>query len=103
MASIHKRREVLSNPKISVLIDVNEPAQAVLLVVTAQVVSGTEAMRLRSEEIYARYVVEQEVKKDPCAIWARDPDNRLIILKPVKVTSWSGKQPLPVINSDRLV
>lgn len=62
----------MSNPKISVLIDVNEPAQAVLYVGTAQVVSGTEAMRLRSEEIYARYVGEQEVKKDPCASWARD-------------------------------
>ena len=88
-ASTRKGREVLSNPKISVLIDVNEPTQAVLMEGTAQVVSGTEEVRLRSEEIYARYVGEQVVKKDPYAGWARDPDNRLIILKPDKVYSWN--------------
>ena len=84
-----KGREVTNNPKISVLIDTDEPTQAVLFEGTADVLAGTDEVRARSEAIYARYVGEDEVKKDPYAGWAKDPENRLIRLRPEKVYSWS--------------
>jgi hypothetical protein len=45
-----------------------------------------------SEWIYVRYVGEAEVKKDPYAGWARDPENRIIKLKPEKAYAWKWRK-----------
>ncbi len=86
--STRKAREVSENPRISVLIDTENPTRAVLLEGVAEVLEGAREVGRLSEWIYARYVGEVEVKKDPYAAWARDPENRIIKLKPTKVFAW---------------
>jgi PPOX class probable F420-dependent enzyme len=86
--STRKAREVSKNPRISVLIDTNEPTRAVLLEGVAEVITGAGEVVRISEWIYARYVGEGEVKQDPYAGWARDPENRIIRLKPAHVFAW---------------
>lgn len=86
--STRKAREVSENPRISVLIDTNEPTRAVLLEGVAEMVAGTGEVARISEWIYARYVGEGGVQKDPYAGWARDPENRIIQLRPEKVFAW---------------
>jgi general stress protein 26 len=86
--STRKAREVSENPRISVLIDTYEPTRAVLLEGVAEMIAGVGEVERISEWIYARYVGEAEVKKDPYAGWARDPENRIIKLKPERVFTW---------------
>jgi PPOX class probable F420-dependent enzyme len=86
--STRKAREVSKNPRISVLIDTNEPTRAVLLEGMAEVIAGVGEVEQISEWIYARYVGEAEVKKDPYAGWAHDPENRIIKLRPEMVYGW---------------
>lgn len=86
--STRKAREVSENPRISVLIDTKEPTRAVLLEGVAEVIVETVEVERISEWIYARYVGEAEVKGDPYTGWARDPENRIIKLKPEKVFAW---------------
>jgi general stress protein 26 len=86
--STRKAREATENPRISVLIDTNEPTRAVLLEGVAKVLAGVGEVEQISEWIYARYVGEAEAKKNPYAGWARDPENRIIKLKPERVNAW---------------
>ncbi len=86
--STRKAREAVANPRISVLIDTDNPTRAVLLEGVAEVLTGAGEVGRLSEWIYARYVGEAEVKKDPYAGWARDPENRVIKLKPERVFAW---------------
>jgi PPOX class probable F420-dependent enzyme len=86
--STRKAREVSRNPRISVLIDTDTPTRAVLMEGVAEVIVGSGEVARISEWIYARYVGEGEVKKDPYAGWAKDAENRIIVLRPEKVFTW---------------
>jgi len=86
--STRKAREVGENPRISVLIDVDNPTRAVLLEGVAELISEPGEVGRLSEWIYARYVGETEVKKKPYAGWAQDLENRIIKLKPEKAYAW---------------
>ena len=86
--STRKAREVSENPRISVLIDTNEPTRAVLLEGVAEMITKAGEVARISDWIYARYVGEGEVKKDPYAGWTKDAEIRIIKLSPEKVFSW---------------
>lgn len=87
--STRKGKEVTANPRISVLIDLEKPTRAVLLEGHAEVLADQAQVAPVSEAIYAHYVGEQEVKKEPYQSWAKDAENRVIKLKPEKVFSWA--------------
>jgi general stress protein 26 len=86
--STRKARDAAANPRISVLIDTNEPTRAVLLEGISEMIIEPGEVRRLSEWIYARYVGEGEVQKDPYAGWTTDPENRIIRLRPEKVFAW---------------
>ena len=86
--STRKGREVSLNPRISVLIDVDHPTQAVLLEGIAEVLSEPALVAPRSESIYARYVGVEGVKEATYQSWVHDPENRLLKLKPERVFTW---------------
>jgi nitroimidazol reductase NimA-like FMN-containing flavoprotein (pyridoxamine 5'-phosphate oxidase superfamily) len=86
--STRKMREALSNPRISVLIDVDSPTRAVLLEGLAEILSDGREVTQRATSIYARYVGAHEVKHDPYKSWVYDAENRIIKLRPVRVFAW---------------
>jgi general stress protein 26 len=86
--STRKAREVSENPRISVLIDTNEPTRAVLLEGISEMITEPGEVRRLSEWIYARYVGEGEVQGEPYVGWTTDPENRIIRLRPEKVFVW---------------
>jgi general stress protein 26 len=86
--STRKAREVSKNPRISVLIDTNEPTRAVLLEGISEMITEPGEVRRLSEWIYARYVGEGEVQGEPYVGWTTDPENRIIRLRPEKVFAW---------------
>jgi hypothetical protein len=86
--STRKARDAAANPRISVLIDTNEPTRAVLLEGISEMIIEPGEVRRLSEWIYARYVGEGEVQKDSYAGWTTDPENRIIRLRPEKVFAW---------------
>jgi general stress protein 26 len=86
--STRKAREASTNPHISVLIDSSEPTRAVLLEGEAEIlIEAGEVARL-AEWIYTRYVGEKDVKGDPYQSWVRDPENRIIKLRPEHAYAW---------------
>lgn len=86
--STRKAREASANRRISVLIDTDSPTRAVLMEGEAEVLTEPGEVQRLSEWIYARYVGEAEVQKDPYALWTRDPENRIIKLRPEKAFAW---------------
>jgi nitroimidazol reductase NimA-like FMN-containing flavoprotein (pyridoxamine 5'-phosphate oxidase superfamily) len=86
--STRKGKEVTANPRISVLIDVDNPTFAVLLEGVAEVLTEPVEVAKRSERIYTRYVGEKDVKGDPYQSWAHDPENRIIKLRPARAHVW---------------
>ena len=86
--STRKAREASENPRISVLIDTDAPTRAVLMEGNSEMLTEAAEVARLSEWIYARYVGEGDVKKDPYVGWASDPENRIIRLRPEKVFAW---------------
>lgn len=87
--STRKGREVTENPRISVLIDVEKPTQAVLFEGQAVVLSDPALVAPLAESIYTRYVGAEGVKEATYQSWVHDPENRIIKLKPERVFTWS--------------
>ncbi len=86
--STRKGKEVTANQRISVLVDVDNPTYAVLLEGVAEVLTEPAEVAKRSESIYARYVGAEAVKGGPYQSWARDPENRIIKLRPARAYAW---------------
>ncbi len=89
--STRKGREVNANHRISVLIDVDKPTQAVLLEGIAEVLSDPALVAPLSVSIYTRYVGVEGVKEPTYQSWIHDPENRIIKLRPEQVYTWSWK------------
>jgi nitroimidazol reductase NimA-like FMN-containing flavoprotein (pyridoxamine 5'-phosphate oxidase superfamily) len=87
--STRKCKEASINPRISVLIDVDNPTRAVLLEGMAEVLVEQVEVSRRSESIYTRYVGEKDVKSDPYQSWVVDEENRIIKLRPERVFTWN--------------
>lgn len=87
--STRKGREVIANPRVSVLIDVENPTRAVILEGAAEIITVSGEVARRAERIYTRYVGAEEVQKDPYPGWIHDPENRIIKLRPAQAYGWS--------------
>jgi PPOX class probable F420-dependent enzyme len=91
--STRKARDLLRNPRISVLIDdhtPNEPARAVLLEGAVEVIDDPLAVAARAASIYTRYLGEDGVQASDPQSWIVDPENLIFKLTPEKVYAWGG-------------
>jgi nitroimidazol reductase NimA-like FMN-containing flavoprotein (pyridoxamine 5'-phosphate oxidase superfamily) len=90
--STRKIKELLRNPRISVVIDIDhetEGLRAAILEGEAELVNEPRAMmEEKTEWIYTRYLGPEGVKaKDPQS-WIKDPEALLIKLTPKWVKTW---------------
>ena len=91
--STRKIREVLANPKISVVIDTDargQPALGVLMEGTAELVSDPALVAPRATSIYTRYLGSEGVLDTAPQSWIYDPENMIIKLTPERVWAWGG-------------
>ena len=91
--STRKIREIRRNPRISIVVDVdNGPLGtcAVTMEGRAELIADPEVVVPRSTTIYARYLGEEGVKDPEPASWIVDPENLLICLAPEKVYTFRG-------------
>jgi len=91
--STRKIREIRRNPRISIVVDVdNGPLGtcAVTMEGQAELIADPEVVVPRSTTIYARYLGEEGVKDPEPASWIVDPENLLICLAPEKVYTFRG-------------
>ncbi len=89
--STRKVRELVKNPLISVVIDVDqgEGIRAVLLEGKAELFTEPrERMEELTAWIYERYLGPEGVKAADPQSWIKDPEALLIKLKPSRVKSW---------------
>jgi nitroimidazol reductase NimA-like FMN-containing flavoprotein (pyridoxamine 5'-phosphate oxidase superfamily) len=89
--STRKVRELVKNPLISVVIDVDqgEGIRAVLLEGKAELFTEPrERMEELTAWIYERYLGPEGVKAADPQSWIKDPEALLIKLKPTRVKSW---------------
>ena len=87
--STRKAREASVNRRISVLIDVENPTQAVVLEGVAEVLDDPAQVAPLSESIYRRYVGAEAVKGAPYQSWVHDAENRVIKRKPQRAYGWA--------------
>ncbi len=89
--STRKVRELVKNPLISVVIDVDqgEGIRAVLMEGEAELFTEPrERMEELTAWIYERYLGPEGVKAADPQSWIKDPEALLIKLKPTRVKSW---------------
>ncbi len=89
--STRKVRELIKNPLISVVIDVDhgEGIRAVLLEGQAELFTEPrQKMEELTAWIYERYLGAEGVKAAEPQSWIKDPEALLIKLKPTRVKSW---------------
>ena len=91
-ASTRKIKDLQENPKCSILIEPiagEGKLQAVLLEGMSELISEprqlVEEISLR---IYTRYLGAEGILADEPQSWSRDPENRIIKLKPNRIISW---------------
>lgn len=87
--STRKAREAAANPRLSVLIDVEDPTQAVLLEGKAEVLQDPAVVAPLSTSIYTRYLGAEGIQEDTYQSWIHDPENRILRLKPERVYTWN--------------
>jgi nitroimidazol reductase NimA-like FMN-containing flavoprotein (pyridoxamine 5'-phosphate oxidase superfamily) len=90
--STRKVKELLKNPRCSVIIDVDgdKPGlRAVLMEGEAELVrSPQELLVAKTTWVYTRYLGPEGVLADDPQSWIKDPENLLIKLTPVFIKSW---------------
>ncbi len=90
-SSTRKVRDVVTNPRIAVLIEPPEPdkLQAVLFEGKADLIDQPRSLVCDiSLRIYTRYMGPEGVQASEPQSWAVDPENRLIRLTPEHVYVW---------------
>lgn len=94
--STRKVRELVRNPRISVVIDVDASANpppgisAVLMEGKAEFFTQPRSeMEQKTEWIYRRYLGEEGVKAEEPQSWIRDPEALLIKLTPRFTKTWA--------------
>jgi nitroimidazol reductase NimA-like FMN-containing flavoprotein (pyridoxamine 5'-phosphate oxidase superfamily) len=89
--STRKVRELLNNPRISVVIDVSEGEglRAVLMEGQAELFSEPRAgLEELTAWVYERYLGPEGVKAADPQSWIKDPEALLIKLTPQKIKTW---------------
>ena len=92
-SSTRKVKILSDNPRVAVLIEPDadhpSPLQAVLLKGEVEIIeSPPEFVARQAIAIYTRYLGEEGVLAVEPQSWARDPENRLLRIRPKKVYSW---------------
>ena len=91
-SSTRKGRELLANPRCSVVIDVDESdlsLRAVLFEGTADLLTGPSAFNTEMfTHIYTRYLGPEGVLAADPQEWIHAPENLLVKLTPEKVFTW---------------
>lgn len=92
-ASTRKVKELLQNPKISVVVDIAEEngnTQGVLLEGKAVIIKEPrELVQRQSCWIYTRYLGEEGVQGKEPQSWIHDPENRIVRLTPDFIHTWN--------------
>lgn len=89
--STRKMRDLMSNPRVSIVVDTVDEIGTVRGVVfegKADVINDPAVVMPRSTSIYVRYLGEDGVRQPDPASWIVDPENRVILLRPEKVYAW---------------
>lgn len=89
--STRKVRDIEKSTRISVLIDTDrpgEPARAVLLEGSAELLSDPALIAPLATSIYTRYMGPEGVLTAEPQSWISDPENRIIKLIPEKAFAW---------------
>lgn len=90
--STRKVKELMKNPRCSIVIDVDGPTsglRAVLMEGEARLVTTPpELLREKTTWVYARYLGPQGVLEAEPQSWIEDPENLLIHLKPSLIKTW---------------
>ena len=89
--STRKLKEVLRNPYVSILIDVEQAYQGVTAILfegKAEVILESEIVQDMSTRIYTKYMGEEGVKAAAPQSWIIDPENAIIRLCAQKVFTW---------------
>jgi nitroimidazol reductase NimA-like FMN-containing flavoprotein (pyridoxamine 5'-phosphate oxidase superfamily) len=90
--STRKVKELLKNPRCSVVIDVDGDLpglKAVLMEGEAELVrSPRELLEAKATWVYTRYLGPEGVLADDPQSWIKDPENLLIKLTPAFIKSW---------------
>lgn len=89
--STRKMRDLMSNPRASIVVDTVDEIGTVRGVVfegKADVINDPAVVMPRSTSIYVRYLGEDGVRQPDPASWIVDPENRVILLRPEKVYAW---------------
>ena len=90
--STRKVKELLKNPRCSVVIDVDSGPpglRAVLMEGEVElVVSPQELLEAKTTWVYTRYLGPEGVLADDPQSWIKDPENLLIKLTPAFFKSW---------------
>jgi len=90
-SSTRKVKDVVKNPRISVIIDTgdeNPPPRAVLMEGKAELLTDPHTVQKWSSTIYSHYLGEDGVKAPEPQSWIVDPENTIIKLTPEKVFIW---------------
>lgn len=89
--STRKVREILLNPKVSLVIDTpaaQEASHAVIFEGEAELISDPELSYSRGLSIYIRYLGDDGAFSPEPQSWLRDPEHLLIKLTPSRVYAW---------------
>ncbi len=90
--STRKVKDLLRNPRCSVLIEPKDAAQSkiqgVLLEGTCEMIAEQPAVAQKAEWIYIKYMGEEGAKAPEPQSWLTDPESRIIKLIPSKVFVW---------------
>ena len=91
--STRKVKELLKNPRCSIVIDVDggpPGLRAVLMEGKAELVlSPQELLEEKTTWVYTRYLGAEGVLADDPQSWIKDPENLLIKLTPAFIKSWT--------------
>jgi general stress protein 26 len=91
-SSTRKVKDLLRNPRCSVLIEPKDPSQSkiqgILLEGICEVISEQPYVACKAEWIYTRYLGVEGVKAPDPQSWMTDPESRIIKLTPLKVYIW---------------
>jgi general stress protein 26 len=91
--STRKVKELCRNPRISVVVDTDQPEgkiRGVIFEGACQLQTVRHVVEQRSLSIYTRYLGPEGVLKPDPQSWIHDSENLIICLNPERVYAWSG-------------
>jgi PPOX class probable F420-dependent enzyme len=91
--STRKVRELMANPRASLVVDTDargEPAVGVIFEGRVELITDPQAGLERGAHIYERYLGPEGVLEAEPQSWLHDPEHLLLRLAPSQVYAWGG-------------